>query len=120
MRSVFIVIAPLHRVPSFFFFKQKTAYEMVSGDWSSDVCSSDLRLCGDPPPSTRSRITAKPCGPPCAVRSTRSEERRVGQECRLTCRSRGSPYHSKKTKRHRISLAISTAETGTSLLQLRR
>src|SRR5213082_982568 len=28
----------------FFFFKQKTAYEIVSGDWSSDVCSSDLRL----------------------------------------------------------------------------
>src|SRR5881398_2761663 len=26
----------------FFFFKQKTAYEMLSGDWSSDVCSSDL------------------------------------------------------------------------------
>src|SRR6187397_650971 len=27
----------------FFFFKQKTAYEMVYSDWSSDVCSSDLR-----------------------------------------------------------------------------
>src|SRR6187402_1374163 len=26
----------------FFFFKQKTAYEVVSCDWSSDVCSSDL------------------------------------------------------------------------------
>src|SRR6184192_3396200 len=25
----------------FFFFKQKTAYEMSIGDWSSDVCSSD-------------------------------------------------------------------------------
>eukprot|EP01047_Picozoa_sp_COSAG01_P112911 COSAG01_NODE_41632_length_449_cov_0.582857_2_plen_61_part_01 len=23
------------------FFKQKTAYEIMSGDWSSDVCSSD-------------------------------------------------------------------------------
>src|SRR3546814_15100682 len=32
MRSVFI----------FFFFKQKTAYEMRISDWSSDVCSSDL------------------------------------------------------------------------------
>src|SRR3546814_4015606 len=29
----------------FFFFKQKTAYEMRISDWSSDVCSSDL-----PPP----------------------------------------------------------------------
>src|SRR3546814_6733098 len=30
----------------FFFFKQKTAYEMRISDWSSDVCSSDL--CGTP------------------------------------------------------------------------
>src|SRR3546814_9113797 len=28
-----------------FFFKQKTAYEMRISDWSSDVCSSDLRDC---------------------------------------------------------------------------
>src|SRR3546814_1506392 len=28
----------------FFFFKQKTAYEMRISDWSSDVCSSDLRF----------------------------------------------------------------------------
>ena len=26
----------------FFFFKQKTAYEIYQCDWSSDVCSSDL------------------------------------------------------------------------------
>src|SRR3546814_8936911 len=33
----------------FFFFKQKTAYEMRISDWSSDVCSSDLikRAVGD-------------------------------------------------------------------------
>src|SRR3546814_8684916 len=30
----------------FFFFKQKTAYEMRISDWSSDVCSSDLVPCG--------------------------------------------------------------------------
>src|SRR3546814_9715722 len=29
---------------SVFFFKQKTAYEMRISDWSSDVCSSDLRI----------------------------------------------------------------------------
>src|SRR3546814_1360871 len=42
---------------SFFFFKQKTAYEMRISDWSSDVCSSDLvfrrydvvRMYADPP-----------------------------------------------------------------------
>ena len=28
----------------FFFFKQKTAYEIGTGDWSSDVCSSDLHI----------------------------------------------------------------------------
>src|SRR3546814_6694767 len=30
----------------FFFFKQKTAYEMRISDWSSDVCSSDLLVTG--------------------------------------------------------------------------
>ena len=29
-------------VSFFFFFKQKTAYEIKECDWSSDVCSSDL------------------------------------------------------------------------------
>src|SRR3546814_7233198 len=29
----------------FFFFKQKTAYELRISDWSSDVCSSDLIVC---------------------------------------------------------------------------
>src|SRR3546814_8613218 len=33
-------------VVSFFFFKQKTAYEMRISDWSSDVCSSDLAIDG--------------------------------------------------------------------------
>src|SRR3546814_5682856 len=31
----------------FFFFKQKTAYEMRISDWSSDVCSSDLGVVGE-------------------------------------------------------------------------
>src|SRR3546814_10850860 len=36
----------------FFFFKQKTAYEMRISDWSSDVCSSDLlRRAGDTAPA---------------------------------------------------------------------
>src|SRR3546814_10879103 len=41
----------------FFFFKQKTAYEMRISDWSSDVCSSDL-LCDQPasPQTHRTRI----------------------------------------------------------------
>src|SRR3546814_17097180 len=32
---------------SFFFFKQKTAYEMRISDWGSDVCSSDLFFLGE-------------------------------------------------------------------------
>src|SRR3546814_17332817 len=31
----------------FFFFKQKTAYELRISDWSSDVCSSDLAVVAD-------------------------------------------------------------------------
>src|SRR3546814_1029873 len=38
-----------------FFFKQKTAYEMRISDWSSDVCSSDLRAL----PEERARSLAK-------------------------------------------------------------
>src|SRR3546814_9360819 len=40
----------------FFFVKQKTAYEMRISDWSSDVCSSDLRHAG--PPATPPREPA--------------------------------------------------------------
>src|SRR5213083_977593 len=35
----------------FFFFKQKTAYEITASDWSSDVCSSDVRSHRNRPPS---------------------------------------------------------------------
>src|SRR3546814_15027505 len=38
----------------FFFFKQKTAYEMRISDWSSDVCSSDLNPCTDGAESDKS------------------------------------------------------------------
>src|SRR3546814_7048514 len=46
--TVFVIIMLSHTFylyfSFFFFFKQKTAYEMRISDWSSDVCSSDLRL----------------------------------------------------------------------------
>src|SRR3546814_5855523 len=38
---------------NFFFFKQKTAYELRISDWSSDVCSSDLEIGGDAPQPAR-------------------------------------------------------------------
>src|SRR3546814_8898225 len=37
-----ICVSIVHVLGFFFFFKQKTAYEMRISDWSSDVCSSDL------------------------------------------------------------------------------
>src|SRR3546814_2678555 len=40
-----------------FFFKQKTAYEMRISDWSSDVCSSDLRALAD---KIRLRLADRP------------------------------------------------------------
>src|SRR3546814_10045004 len=43
MMSSLLCCAEFERV-GFFFFKQKTAYEMRISDWSSDVCSSDLLL----------------------------------------------------------------------------
>src|SRR3546814_8620290 len=104
----------------FFFFKQKTAYEMRISDWSSDLCSSDL-----PHAAGRARPTRKAPAPVARVGAAneaarveprrdgfinamqrfvwsegalyqvyaRSEERRVGQECVSTCRYRWSPYH---------------------------
>ena len=38
----YLYIQLLFSVFLFFFFKQKTAYEIYQCDWSSDVCSSDL------------------------------------------------------------------------------
>src|SRR3546814_3308742 len=84
----------------FFFFKQKTAYEMRISDWSSDVCSSDLPNVLRVTSSTENwaelgrreffyelRIFSH------ESTTSRSEERRVGKECVSTCRSRWSPYH---------------------------
>src|SRR5213082_1333087 len=71
-----------------FFIKQKTAYEIVSGDWSSDVCSSDLT--GRASGRARCRGARRGGG---GRRPSRSEERRVGKECLTQCRSRWAPYH---------------------------
>src|SRR3546814_5486890 len=93
----------------FFFFKQKTAYEMRISDWSSDVCSSDLAIlrhqsCFE---LRRQRRLGRVGRAGSLARfvhlqrmdrrfssfapGLRSEERRVGKECVSTCRSRWSP-----------------------------
>src|SRR3546814_9832787 len=98
----------------FFFFKQKTAYELRISDWSSDVCSSDL-----PPEVDWSfdgifgtydraavqrglQVYKEVCSAchsltqvhyrPLPSLGYRSDERRVGKECVSTCRYRWSPY----------------------------
>src|SRR3546814_9253236 len=43
-RHMSVHLLPRNSCVRFFFFKQKTAYEMRISDWSSDVCSSDLGL----------------------------------------------------------------------------
>src|SRR3546814_1045555 len=83
----------------FFFFKQKTAYEMRISDWSSDVCSSDLNgitknwVSLDQIDPDMPRAASSERGTEANSRRQRSEERRVGKECVSTCRSRWSPYH---------------------------
>src|SRR3546814_5117633 len=101
-----------------FFFKQKTAYELRISDWSSDVCSSDLReeFCivivthNMQQAARASDYTAfmylgeliefdtseKIFTNPSQIQTRdyvtgRSEERRVGKECVSKCRSRWSP-----------------------------
>src|SRR3546814_19989736 len=88
---------------------------MRISDWSSDVCSSDLRRFGKR--RRRNLLVGGLRGGIGLQRGAggdrlvvgerarrrddrfrrRSEERRVGKECVSTCRSRGSPYHSTKT-----------------------
>src|SRR3546814_6258373 len=43
LMSIYLLVCVIFLlIMCFFFFKQKTAYEMRISDWSSDVCSSDL------------------------------------------------------------------------------
>src|SRR3989449_5906497 len=95
----------------FFFFSSRRRHTRCSRDWSSDVCSSDLAAPGAASGPTAGRLTVRAVRPPerlvdtggpqfpgsgaplrewsGGLRRTRSEERRVGKECR----SRWSPYH---------------------------
>src|SRR5256885_11493022 len=97
---------------SLFFFSSRRRHTRLQGDWSSDVCSSDLFaptcLAGIPTRRKRSprnrtleileglwfqKTAAAPGAHQVhgaeAAKINRSEERRVGKECR----SRWSPYH---------------------------
>src|SRR4051812_49949759 len=91
----------------FFFFSSRRRHTRLTCDWSSDVCSSDL-LSAISAANLRASLRTSASGtsrsampqatassPP--MRRPRSEERRVGKECR----SRWSPYHLKKKKEKR-------------------
>src|SRR3546814_5857599 len=71
----------------FCFFKQKTAYEMRISDWSSDVCSSDLR----PAPCAGARRCRRRCSRRrCSAAATRAfrTRRRRRHRCARGCRGR--------------------------------
>src|SRR3546814_8589536 len=82
----------------FFFFKQKTAYEMRISDWSSDVCSSDLKsgttilssayrpLCGR---NNLADAEVKEKSVKLQVANARAEESEIG---RASCRERVCQY----------------------------
>src|SRR5438477_13000044 len=62
-----------------FFFSSRRRHTRLTCDWSSDVCSSDLRAEATAP--TWSCSTS--CCPTWRAGTSRSEERRVGKECRF-------------------------------------
>src|SRR5438874_13769733 len=81
-----------------FFFSSRRRHTRSLRDWSSDVCSSDLSSSSPETrsgwrlPARRSAWTRASSTCPCRSTAKRSEERRVGKECR----SRWSQYQSKK------------------------
>src|SRR5438046_5868487 len=73
-----------------FFFSSRRRHTRLVSDWSSDVCSSDLARAVKKRHRVETFIAGarckSRCRPPRLVEAKRSEERRVGKECR----SRGS------------------------------
>src|SRR2546429_9334131 len=84
---------------NWFFFSSRRRHTRCSRDWSSDVCSSDLEARGggrrgDRRRSSAARRRALSADDRPDERANRSEERRVGKECR----TRWAPYPLKKKK----------------------
>src|SRR5207253_7163922 len=78
----------------FFFFSSRRRHTRWPRDWSSDVCSSDLLALRNQRVADDVAPLARPVGKMADAsielpRTVRSEERRVGKECR----SRWSRYH---------------------------
>src|SRR3546814_6766544 len=92
----------------FFFFKQKTAYEMRISDWSSDVCSSDLHSFFSPLASS-SRRTVRPGQSTALARSRWRSARRLNFAV--------SKYFGSGQKRSRVPVLRLRSEEHTSELQ---
>src|SRR6266513_5513021 len=75
-----------------FFLSSRRRHTRSKRDWSSDVCSSDLRRHRPLAGRRANRTTLLSLTP--SKRAARSEERRVGKECR----SRRSAHHEKKNQ----------------------
>src|SRR3546814_4672114 len=67
----------------FFFFKQKTAYEMRISDWSSDVCSSDLSRVHRPVKAVR--VESARSNAALGADETPCNERRKPHNCVTPC-----------------------------------
>src|SRR3546814_2295605 len=81
----------------FFFFKQKTAYEMRISDWSSDVCSSDLpalALAADPDAALvrLERVVAASAGDERVADAIANDPTTARQIGRASCRERVCQY----------------------------
>src|SRR5713226_7879260 len=70
-------------------FSSRRLHTRWTGDWSSDVCSSDLAIVSASAGEPSRRSAGRQKGMRHSAPIARSEERRVGKECR----SRWSPYH---------------------------
>src|SRR3546814_7173831 len=57
--TIVIIMFNVRVVCYFFFFKQKTAYDMRISDWSSDVCSSDLSCDSISPAAGRDAVAGR-------------------------------------------------------------
>src|SRR5438093_13381508 len=77
-----------------FFFSSRRRHTRLVSDWSSDVCSSDLILARPGHGPADDLAHGEDVHAVDLLRADRSEERRVGKECR----SRWSPDHQKKKK----------------------
>src|SRR5438874_11799777 len=101
-----------------FFFSSRRRHTRSLRDWSSDVCSSDLSLAtmvvsGNASVARLSHVAARAAHAAEKTANDRSEERRVGKECR----SRWSPYHSKKKQLQQSWIRL-LQETSTTVLNV--